>query len=1106
MISGYEIRENTVTQNSVFLLLLKADEAGRKQVEDKLSAFCTLTKLQMKGFDYVFELSGITDDSMLEKFRNRLDFISSSVAGVTETFANPVQTETITLEKSKTMPTLEIPSGNINKTFEPEINLSVNEKADKSSMPTLDIFGDKETPSLKLSEEGFPVSQEKPVTELKDLNYNHNLSGDEMTEISVEGDSLKVKEEDLNAMPSIPPSAEPQSHIMPAVEKEKRLSVEEENQPVVAFSEKELQNVAISIERPKKSIFGGIFNKFKDILNSKKAKSQGKEKEETKEKETEVNKEENTLSDQPKKKLSLFQKAKNLKDKVAESDLIKQAQEKAKELQNEIKQEIKNDDKTETPVKEEPKNPFQDLGSGIIVKKGLLSDDPLDDVIKREKDDLFSNPITAKIKVDDIFAAETVYDFYADHTESKNIDFEQDHQKEITLGLSEKQPKKQEKETKIEKEEIKEEKEANPLQKEESAVKQEKPEIVSKQEKIVLAPSEEQEIEIKNIFEQPNQKEDAKKQEENIEDNSEKKEKGVVKERTPVALSEEKQEIEIKKDDTSQQNQEVQEKEDIKKLIAKESSEDIAAKYMDDLGSVFREKTQKQETMITFSEVEKEEKKRKEQIKKQAPVAAEKETKHTAQENKATMPLISEKAGKSPQENDLKKENIIMEEQNIENQNIVKGDEVLGKSFTSKNNATKRKDNIDHTLHVGTPAKGTKYRNYPIEMPLIPTYTFANMDISPMRFAHAMAMSTLDNLGTSNNPFLLQGISGTGKTHFLHAMGYEISKQIPQSKILFTNGVRFSRGIQYSLEKGQKEKLDSFFKGMEVLIIDDIHLTAVNEHNREYISKILNDFLRDKKQIILSSKYPPESLQRFEELVNFKFALGTITELKVPNRTHFTRLVNKMVSSSNLELSENQVQEFFCDRCSSLGDVARDIKRVKVLSRRIESSGIKTVSFENILKMMTGINGENEESEIVKKNFEDITVLDKNTKDNWGNFGFFFPASQIDKFRWVAFASQEAAKELGIKGGFNYALKSAYSTEHIISAAFKIANICDVKGLKGAVILGPSLAETKEPIRDNFYDILTHMLEVMMIRCGTINFENIKKPSSYIKMLGDILK
>ena len=423
----------------------------------------------------------------------------------------------------------------------------------------------------------------------------------------------------------------------------------------------------------------------------------------------------------------------------------------------------------------------------------------------------------------------------------------------------------------------------------------------------------------------------------------------------------------------------------------------------------------------------------------------------------------------------------------------------------SKNNFD-NKEKIDHTLHIATPSKEVKYRNYPIEMPLIPTYTFANMDISSIRFAHAMAMVTLDNLGTTNNPFLLQGGSGTGKTHFLHAMGYEISKKIPQSKILFTNGVRFSRGVQYLLETGKKDKLDEFFNNAEVLIIDDVHLTAVNEHNREYLSKVLNDFLQNKKQIILSSKYPPESLKRFEELVNFKFSMGAIAEVKVPGRTHFAKLTTKIVTSSFLDLTEKQIQEFFIEHNNSLGDVATDVKRVKVLSRRIESSGIKKMSYEDLLKVMTAIEGENQNSEIVKKDFSDITSLEKNKEASWGNFGFFFPSSQIDKFRWVAFAAQEAAKEIGIKGGFNYALKSAYSTEHIISAAFKIANICDLKGLKGAVILGPSLMECKEPIRSNFYDILSHMLEVMMIRCGTINFEDIKKPSAYIKMLGDILK
>ena len=1157
MINGYEIRENTVTPNSVFLFLLRADEDGRKKIEDNLSAFCKLTNFKMKGFDYVFELSGITDDNMLDKFKNQVDSLSSDIRGVTQTFANASKTETITLSNSKDLPKI----GDAN------LNISLREEAKEEvgfpSMPSVNMHEEKDP--VHLSNANMDICKEKENNAFEGLTFNHKLQNYEMSDIKVEGNSLHIEQtipsihKDLSSEGNAPVMQEEaeMQNLMPSIEKDKISETERANYEGRSFSAAEMKNVAISIEKPKqkKSLFGGLMGKIKNMFASSKetVKTYMAEQQQKKEK-----KEIPQAQPQPERNRNLFG-------------------------QKEVKKE-------EAPVVEEKaKNPFQDLGSGIIVKKSLLTpNDDVEDKLQKEKEDLLTNPITAKVEVDDIFAAETVYDIYADRQQDhsgKNIDFEQNQQnyEADTVKLSAMPSEKKEEPAKPQEEPVKlqEETQDSVLLDIQPAPQKQKQESVAETQ--TASAFIKDTLEVRNIF-------DDKKTETKEQEIPELKIK--AKEIIPQEKEEKMPEIQAK--ETVPQEKDLKEEYDIKKIIEKNKKEDKTSMANTvDLSSIFKEPTQQQETLPSFDELQQEtqqeakklteshkqeekgmpvlapiqKKEEKPKPKEETPVQKQEkvslrelpaeEEKKSKRTNKLEG-LIGEKkeapkqkpvqeADKSPalqmavvkaepkkaqavaeekpslqpkkevqeetpvtpkQEQDLKKENKIMQEIKNEEVSNQQGEAIGGmkRDFTSKSESIKRKDNIDHTLHVGTPAKGTKYRNYPIEMPLIPTYTFANMDISPMRFAHAMAMSTLESLGVSNNPFLLQGVSGTGKTHFLHAMGYEISKQIPQSKILFTNGVRFSRGIQYSLEKGQRDKLDAFFNGMQVLIIDDVHLTAVNEHNREYISKILNDFLKNKKQLIFSSKYPPESLKRFEELVNFKFALGTITELKVPNKTHFSRLVNKLVTGANLELTETQVNEYFCNRCASLGEVARDIKRIKVLSRRIESSGNNLVSCENILKMMTGISGENESSEIVNKNFEDITVLTKNSDDKWGNFGFFFPASQIDKFRWVAFASQEAAKELGIKGGFNYSLKSAYSTEHIISAAFKIANICDVKGLKGAVILGPSLMEVKEPIRDNFYDILTHMLEVMMIRCGTINFEDIKKPSAYIKMLGDILK
>ncbi len=412
---------------------------------------------------------------------------------------------------------------------------------------------------------------------------------------------------------------------------------------------------------------------------------------------------------------------------------------------------------------------------------------------------------------------------------------------------------------------------------------------------------------------------------------------------------------------------------------------------------------------------------------------------------------------------------------------------------------------VDHTILVSA-GQVYKRNNWPLEIPLNPLFTFDKMDMASNRFAHATAMSVIDNIGTMHNPFMVYGDSGTGKTHFLNAMGYELAMKIGQEKIFFTNGVRFSRGVQRYVEEGNMKHLEDFFSSVEVLIIDDIHLTAVNEHNREFISRVLNRFLQEKKQILISSKYPPESLARFEELVRFRLDQGWVSELKHPRQQHFSKIYARMMEDAELGLNDVQSQGFLNFDKVNLGSVARNIKRAKVLSRRINNSGLIQMSHEQILNEMLAVNGENENSEIVKKDFADIVSISRSENTDWGNFGFFYPQDQADKFKWIAFCVMQKAKELGIKGGFNFALKSSYSTDHIISAAFKIANICDNKNLKGAIILGPALSVCQESIRDNFYDILTHMLEVMMIRCGIINAESIKNPSAYVRVLGDVLK
>lgn len=296
-------------------------------------------------------------------------------------------------------------------------------------------------------------------------------------------------------------------------------------------------------------------------------------------------------------------------------------------------------------------------------------------------------------------------------------------------------------------------------------------------------------------------------------------------------------------------------------------------------------------------------------------------------------------------------------------------------------------------------------------------------------------------------------------------------------------------------------------ESVQALLIDDIHLLAINEQNRAFISRLLNTFIQSQKQIVITSKYPPESLEKLEELINFKLDSGWISELKpATGATHF-RIVKKMLLENGVDLNDKQIEEFFGGSHMTLGTVTRSIRRLKVLENLIfPNISVEEKSQAGIFEKLLATKGEDKTSELINKDPMEITSLNTVGNGEWGRIGFFYPQNCSDMMNWMVYALQQRAKELGVEGGFDIVVRSSYATENIISSAFKIANLCDNKKLKGAVILGPKPDSCDPSVRENFYDILTHMLEIMLIRCGIINYENVRLPSTYVKVISELMR
>ncbi|MBI5597521.1 MAG: ATP-binding protein [Elusimicrobia bacterium] len=151
------------------------------------------------------------------------------------------------------------------------------------------------------------------------------------------------------------------------------------------------------------------------------------------------------------------------------------------------------------------------------------------------------------------------------------------------------------------------------------------------------------------------------------------------------------------------------------------------------------------------------------------------------------------------------------------------------------------------------------------------------------RFSHAAAMSLLTSPGTLYNPLLVWGGSGTGKTHLLNAVALRLQEQTPHETVWLTSGSALARAAGQAQASGRAAELIEFAAKARALVIDDLHMTGMAEHNADTLVKVIGAVLHASRQIVLSSLYAPRHLGSLEASLGLKTDKGHVVELKTPN-------------------------------------------------------------------------------------------------------------------------------------------------------------------------------------------------------------------------------
>lgn len=163
-------------------------------------------------------------------------------------------------------------------------------------------------------------------------------------------------------------------------------------------------------------------------------------------------------------------------------------------------------------------------------------------------------------------------------------------------------------------------------------------------------------------------------------------------------------------------------------------------------------------------------------------------------------------------------------------------------------------------------------------------YTFENFIVgSGNELAYAACQAIAANPGTKYNPLFLYGGVGIGKTHLIQAVGNAVLAANPKARVVYVSSEQFLQEFVDALRYKKNTDFADFYRGADVLIVDDVQFIAGKEKVQEEFFHTFNALHQASKQIIISSDKPPRDITTLEERLRSRFVWGMSIDMQTPD-------------------------------------------------------------------------------------------------------------------------------------------------------------------------------------------------------------------------------
>jgi chromosomal replication initiator protein len=165
-----------------------------------------------------------------------------------------------------------------------------------------------------------------------------------------------------------------------------------------------------------------------------------------------------------------------------------------------------------------------------------------------------------------------------------------------------------------------------------------------------------------------------------------------------------------------------------------------------------------------------------------------------------------------------------------------------------------------------------------------PRFTFANFVVGkPNEFAHACARRVCERLASPGfNPLFLYGGVGLGKTHLMHAIGWDLTSRnngAPPTSVAYMSAEKFMNRFISAIRTQSTMDFKEQLRRLDVLMIDDVQFLINKDSTQEEFFHTFNALVDAGKQIVVSADKSPSDLSGLEDRLRTRLGCGIVADL-----------------------------------------------------------------------------------------------------------------------------------------------------------------------------------------------------------------------------------